>query len=107
MECHIKPDLSVYCGGACDGGGIAAAVPKFRAEFRIGNLQEDSLVGIIERYLEAPPRIVKELQRITWGELAKRYGDRSNEELYYLSNLAGQKWVALYLEEVVPSLGFS
>ncbi len=52
---------------------------------------------MLEAYLEKPPRSIRLLNEITWGELAERYGDRANDEIYWLDDLPAHKWAAAYL----------
>ena len=97
LTLQIERNLQVFCGGACDSGGIAAAVPELKTQFLLGELQDGGFEPILEKYCLDRPRILELLDRITWGELAERYGDRSNEEIYYLSDLPEHKWSSAYL----------
>ena len=72
----VEHDLRVYGGGACDTGGVAGAVPELRREFALGTLDARGLGPLLEAYLREPPRAIRWLREITWGELAERYGDR-------------------------------
>ena len=95
----IDTDLSVYCGSACDSGGVRSALPEsYQKEFLLGNLKEDSLAEIAKNYLANPPRIIQELEKVTYHDLALKYGGDS-EELYLLNNLFEVKYAALYLRE--------
>lgn len=94
---QIDRDLQVFCGGACDSGGILAAVPEMRDEFQIGKLDESGFEPLLDRFLNAPPRAIRLLQTITWGELATRYGDRTNDEVFWLNDLPEHKWASRYL----------
>ncbi len=96
---HLDRDLRVFCGGACDSGGVAAAVPELREAFLLGMLGKDGFLPLWESYQRARPRPLQLLDGVTWGELAQRYGDRENDELYYLNDLPGNKWAAMYLLE--------
>jgi len=96
---EVDQDLRVFCGGACDSGGIAGAVPELREEFALGYLGEEGLLPLLESYQRSPPRVIQLLSEITWGELAERYGDRTNDEIYHLTDLPLHKWTAAYLLE--------
>lgn len=96
---HVDRDRRVYAGGACDSGGIAAAAPELREAFFLGNLGGAGLRPLLESYRRAHPRALRLLDQVTWGELARRYGDRENDELYHLSDLPENKWAAAYLLE--------
>jgi MoaA/NifB/PqqE/SkfB family radical SAM enzyme len=99
---HVDRDLRVYCGGTCDSGGIAAATPDLRDAFLLGTLGDEGLLPLLESYRRARPRALRLLDQVTWGELAQRYGDRENDELYHLSDLPENKWAAVYLLEEFP-----
>lgn len=96
---HVDRDLRVYCGGACDSGGIAAAVPELREAFLLGTLDTQGFLPLLEAYRRARPRSLRLLEQVTWGELAQCYGDRENDELYHLNDLPENKWAAVYLLE--------
>lgn len=99
LTLQIERDLTVFCGGACDSGGIAAAVPELKRDFQLGKLNDGGFGPILENYYLNRPRILKLLDRITWGELAERFGDRSNEDIYFLNDLPEHKWSSAYLIE--------
>jgi MoaA/NifB/PqqE/SkfB family radical SAM enzyme len=94
---HVERDLSVYCGGACDSGGIAAAAPELRGHFYLGKLTEDGFEPLLDAYRRRPPLGVRLLEGVTWGRLASRYGDRTNDEIYHLNDLPENKWATAYL----------
>ena len=94
---HVDRDLNVLCGGACDSGGVAAAVPELRAAFELGSLEPGGFLPLIERFHSDPPRGMALLRQITWGDLAARYGDRENDEIFFLNDLPAHKWSAQYL----------
>jgi hypothetical protein len=98
---HVDRDLKVFCGGSCDSGGIAAAAPQVKEEFYLGTLNEEGFAPLVESYLKNPPRSIKLLNTITWGELAIKYGDKNNDELYFLNDLPENKWAAAYLCEAL------
>ena len=98
---EVDHDMQVFCGGACDSGGIAGAVPELRQEFALGYLGRDGLLPLLEAYQRRPPRVLQVLTDVTWGELAERYGDRENDEIYYLTDLPLHKWAAAHLLEIL------
>lgn len=67
--------------------GVRSALPEsYQKEFLLGNLKEDSLMEIAKNYLANPPRIIQELEKVTYQDLALKYGGDS-EELFTLDNL--------------------
>jgi hypothetical protein len=96
---QVDRDMGVICGGACDSGGISASLPELASEFTLGTLDEDGLMPMVDAYLQNPPHSIQLLDQITWGELAERYGDPKNDEIYYLNDLPENKWAAMYLLE--------
>ncbi len=96
---EVGPDLEVSCGGACDSGGIAGAVPEMHREFALGRLGDGGFPALLERLEQQPPRPLAWLREVTWGELAARYGDRTSDEVYRLDDLPQHKWAAAYLRE--------
>ena len=98
---HVDRDLRVFCGGACDSGGIVAAAPELSAEFCLGTLSEEGFKPLVESYQQSPPRSIQLLDGITWGELAEKYGDRTNDEIYHLNDLPENKWATAYLLEAL------
>jgi hypothetical protein len=99
MAFTLDRDGRVFCGGSCDSGGIAAAVPELREAFALGHLHGDGLLPLIEAYRAAPPRALQLLDEITWGELADRYGEPANDEIFLLDDLPNGKWVEGYLRD--------
>lgn len=97
LAVHVNRDLGVFCGAACDSGGVAAAVPELRSAFALGTLEPAGFLPLIERYHADPPRGIALLHQITWGELAERYGSQENDEIYFLYDLPSNKWAAQYL----------
>jgi hypothetical protein len=98
---QVDRDLRVFCGAACDSAGIAGAVPELREQFALGKLSDEGFMPLLEAYLRKPPRGIELLGQVTWGELAARYGDRTNDEIYHLFDLPQHKWAAAYLLETV------
>jgi hypothetical protein len=64
----------------------------------LGNLQETSVSSCYRRYLDNPPEPVTLLEKATWAELAKKFGDERNDEVYHYTDLPG-KWGEAYLRE--------
>jgi len=95
----IYPDFSVTGGGACDSGGIIGVAPWIGAELVAGNLKETDLACIIENYSSNQPAILRSIENVTWGELAEKYGDLNNDELFHKDDLVKSKWMGMYLEE--------
>lgn len=98
---QVDRDLKVFCGGSCDSGGIMAAAPELSEEFALGTLGNDGFLPILEAYQEKPPRPLQLLDDISWKELAERYGDKTNDEIYYLNDLPEYKWSSAYLLEAM------
>lgn len=103
---EVFPDMNVYMGGGCDGGGLMAVLPEMRERFRVGSLIDEPLGVILERAILDPPEIVETAREITYRELAERYGDRSSGELFLFMSAGGfplslpdRKWLASYLRE--------
>lgn len=94
---HVHRDLSVFCGGACDSGGLAAAVPELADAFYLGKLTNEGFFPLIDVYQQRQIPGLRHLDGITWGELAARYGDRENDEVFYLYDLPEHKWAATHL----------
>jgi hypothetical protein len=45
---YVDRDLRVFCGGACDSGGIVAAAPELSGEFYQGTLNEEGFEPLLE-----------------------------------------------------------
>lgn len=101
---QVDRDLKVFCGGACDSGGIIGAVPELAEAFLLGELDQTGFLSLLAAYQQRPPRGIGLLREITWGELAERYGDRANNEMYWLDDLPSHKWAAAYLRENLGAL---
>ena len=100
----VEHDLRVYGGGACDGrcGRCGARTEEGVCP---GDPGVRGLGPLLEAYVREPPRAIRWLREITWGELAERYGDRTNDEIYHLDDLPLSKWAAAYLWERVRQDG--
>jgi MoaA/NifB/PqqE/SkfB family radical SAM enzyme len=91
LALQIEPDFNVYAPGNVSSENV-------RDGFRLGNLNEENFLTMIQRLLEKRPPEAAALEKVTWGELAYRYGDASNEKLYYLPfDLVPNKWGREYL----------
>ena len=100
---HLDRDGWVYFGGACDSGGLFAAVPQLRPAFRLGRLtRPEDLPALWAHYHTHRPKVLRRLDAITWGELARRYADPHSDALYWLYDLPSHKWAAAYLLETLP-----
>lgn len=75
----IDENLNVFYGGGCDGDPFHFA----KDQVLLGNLKSESIHSCYEKYLNNPPKPVRLLSEITWGELAKKYGDPDNERVYH------------------------
>lgn len=96
---EVDAEREVFCGGACDSGGLAGALPEFKDEFSLGRLGEKSLAAMIRGYLADPPAIIKMAGAVTWGELAEKYASRVNDELFAPNDLIVSRWVRDYVRE--------
>jgi hypothetical protein len=89
----VEADGNVYAPAS-------VAAECVREGFRLGNVFEEDFLSLLHRLLEQRPPEPAALERVTWGELAVRYGDPSNERLYYLPfDLVPNKWSRAYLRE--------
>lgn len=100
LTLNVDQDLNVFCGGACDSGGIASAVPELSDAFKLGNLEEAGFKPLLDNFLTGKWSGFTHLDSLTWGELADRYGDRDNDEIYWLFDLPGNKWPAMHLQKI-------
>jgi len=91
----IDRDLNVLFGGGCDGDPFC----EYREMMLLGNLEQDSFGSCLEKYMNHPPRPVTLLDRVTWGELAQRYGNELNDKVYHYTDLTGRKWAEAYLRD--------
>ena len=96
---QVERDLQVYAGGACDTSGAINAAPEVRQEFALGKLGPEGFGPLLEQLRQTPSRGLRWLDDVTWGDLATRYGDRANDEIYWLNDLPNSKWAAAYLLE--------
>jgi MoaA/NifB/PqqE/SkfB family radical SAM enzyme len=96
---QLDRDLRLLCGGACDSAGLVGAAPELADQFLLGKLGDEGFVPLLEAYMQSPPPGIAVLEQVTWGELAERYGDRANDEVYWLNDLPTHKWAAAYLRD--------
>jgi hypothetical protein len=96
---EVDGEGEVFCGGACDSGGLAGALPEFKNEFSLGRLGEKSLAAMLEGYRAEPPAIIKTAGAVTWGELAEKYASPVNDELFAPHDLIVSRWVRDYVRK--------
>ncbi len=95
ISLEVQYDMSIYYGGGCD----YAPSPEFLPYLKIGKLGKEGFFPLIKKYLEDPPLALKLLEKITWGELAERFGDKSNDCLHFQSDVVGNKWTTMHLKD--------
>ncbi|MBN2383939.1 radical SAM protein [bacterium] len=100
LTLNIDRDLDVYCGGSCDAGGLAAAVPELARLFYLGKLTDEGFPPLLEKFLKRELPVMERLENINWAQLAERYGDPANDEIFYLYDLPTNKWSAAYLRDM-------
>lgn len=83
-----------YSGG-CDGDPFHVD----RSQVRLGKIDNRGVYSIFEEYIHRPPSPVRLLAQVSWGELAEKYGDPANEQVFHVTDLVGRKWAAAYLKE--------
>ena len=91
----IDQDLNVSFGGGCDGDPFHLC----RNQVLLGSIDKNGIVACYEKYMNDPPEPVKILSEVSWGELAERYGDPDNDQVFHVSSLPGLKWAQEYLRE--------
>lgn len=90
----VDEDLNVFYGGGCDHSPF-----HFVKEMVfLGNLLDSSALSCYRRYFDNPPEPVTLLEKATWAELATKYGNRRNDEVYHCTDLIG-KWGEAHLRE--------
>lgn len=94
----IDQDLNVSFGGGCDGDPFHFC----RDQVLLGSIDENGIMACYEKYMNDPPEPMKILSEVSWGELAERYGDPDNDQVFHVSSLPGLKWAELYLKEYLP-----
>lgn len=98
MWLDISHDLTVTFGGGCDGDPYDG----MKSLVTLGNLESGSILDCYRRYLEDPPAPVRMLSGVTWGELARRYGDSGCDCVYHVTDLTGRMWASRYLRDAFP-----
>ena len=91
----VDEDLNVFFGGGCDGDPFSFVKEKVF----LGNLEESGISSCYEKYLNDPPTPVTLLEQVTWSELAEKYGNKENNEVFHYTDLIGTKWAEEYLRE--------
>lgn len=89
----IDENLNVFFGGGCDGDPFGFVKDKVL----LGNLKETTLSSCYHRYLNEPPEPVRLLNQVTWGELAEKFGNKENDEIFHYTSLTGHKWLEEHL----------
>ena len=57
------------------------------------------MTACYERYLNEPPEPVILLNEVTWGELAEKYGNPDNDQVFHFTDITERKWAESYLRE--------
>lgn len=96
----LDPDMNAYCGGGCDSNGLLGLMPELKDDLKLGNLKQDSMCDLVNRYFDETPRPLKLLWDMTAGSLAEKYGDPSNDELFFKDDLVKNKWGTMALREL-------
>lgn len=91
----IDEELNVTYGGGCDGDPFHF----IKDRLFLGNLKKQNISTCFEKYLNDPPEPVKLLQEVTWAELARKYGNRENDQVFHYTDLIGMKWSEEYLRD--------
>ncbi len=91
----VDEDLNVFFGGGCDGDPFCFVKDRVF----LGNLENSTMSDCYNKYLNEPPEPVQLLNQITCGELARKFGNKTNEGVFFHSSLTGRKWPAEYLRE--------
>jgi hypothetical protein len=94
----VHEDLWVRYGGGCD----ASPFDLDSEDSLLGNLTGGGFLPMVEKYVDSPPLAVRRLAEMTWGELAREYGDGSNTQVFHLPNLVLGKWGRQYLRDSMP-----
>lgn len=89
----IDEDRNVFFGGGCDGDPFCSIKEKVF----LGSLNETTVSSCYHKYLNEPPEPIRILNQITLGELAARYGNEENDEVFHYSSLANHKWLVKHL----------
>jgi len=96
----LDPEGRISFAGGCDGDPFM----KLTDRMILGSFHENGgLAFYVDEYLNNPPEPVRLLSRVTWGELAQRYGDPSGQMVFNMRDLVVNRWGSLYLEDVLNS----
>lgn len=91
----IDEDLNVFFGGGCDGDPFGF----MKDRMLLGNLRKQDIHACYQKYLNNPPEPLGVLNELTWRELALKYGNQSNDQVFYYLDLIGRKWSEAYLRD--------
>jgi len=91
----VDEDLNVFYGGGCDGDPFHVD----RSQVLLGNMNDCSIHSCYEQYVHNQPMPVRLLSEVTWRELAEKFGDPDNEQVFHVTDLVGRKWSEAYLRE--------
>jgi len=91
----VDEELNVFYGGGCDGDPFNS----IKSKVYLGNLRKTDIRSCYEKYLNHPPEPVKLLDKVTWAELAERYGSSDNEHVFHYTDIVGLIWSEKYLRE--------
>lgn len=92
----IDRDLNVSFGGGCDGSLHIGN----RSDMHLGNLEDEGLPACLDRYLNDPPNSIRRLSGVTWGDLARTYGDPDGPYIHHVTDMVGVKWASRYLQGI-------
>ncbi len=90
----IDEHLNVFYGGGCDGDPFYFD----KSQVLLGNMNDENIFYSYEKYLNDPPKPVRVLSEVTWRELAEKYGNPDNDEVFHITDLPGRKWSEAYLK---------
>jgi MoaA/NifB/PqqE/SkfB family radical SAM enzyme len=90
----VDEDMKVFFGGGCDGDPFGFVKDKVF----LGNLNETTLSSCYHKYLNEPSEPVRLLNQVTWGELAAKFGDKENDEVFHYTSLTGHRWLQEHLK---------
>lgn len=97
LTLDVEADLDVYCGGGCDSNGLLGLMPELKGDLKLGNLRDQPLSDMVGNFFAEPPKPLRQLWDMTAGELADKYGDPMNAELFHRDDLVKNKWGAMAL----------
>lgn len=91
----LNEDLDVFYGGGCDGDPFSI----IKEQVYLGSMKEDGIATAYQRYLDDPPAPARLLHEASWAELARRYGDPDDSQVFHYTDLVGRKWAEAYLKD--------